>query len=457
MEKLAINSSDSVAKYNDSIEIDSYLTSFNLVDKDDKPDIRNVRYKSSTEHLNCPICQQPFIDPLTTVCGHTFCKDCIFECLKMSNRYETTSELSGCCPLDRTPLSCSNTNDLFPTPLLITNLIDDLKVHCLNNERGCDWEGSRWEVEHHVLVDCGYTGVKCNGVREEGQVCHLVVERRHLDEEHECIHKIISCNFCKQKTTKITQDTHLNEECLLNYQTCELCLNDMIPLKNLEKHQENCSKIGHVKCPAHEIGCKFIGNNETSLEIHLQSNNCQLNQFLPFYNKLNDKVESLTHENGFLQRQINKILDSIIQGKITNLGYNEAIEEINKYGIDDQDKLVYLNFEIDRLKFEIDEKLLPFMNKEKNNERENMMNNLINDNFMMREDLNLQRMLINSLRKQLQFLLFARRGGMMPGTNIAGPYGVNGSGIPNPASDDLNDLLDISSTTSSEERLNLKL
>ena len=69
---------------------------------------------------------------------------------------------------------------------------------------------------------------------------------------------------------------------------------------------------------------------------------------------------------------------------------------------------MYLNFEIDRLKYEINERIIPFMNKSTVNERENMMNNLINDNFMIREDMNVQRMMINSLRKQLQFCLFSR-------------------------------------------------
>lgn len=69
---------------------------------------------------------------------------------------------------------------------------------------------------------------------------------------------------------------------------------------------------------------------------------------------------------------------------------------------------MYLNFEIDRLKYEINERIIPFMNKSTVNERENMMNNLINDNFMIREDMNVQRMMINSLRKQLQFCCFPR-------------------------------------------------
>ena len=197
-----------------------------------------------------------------------------------------------------------------------------------------------------------------------------------------------------------------------------------------------------MKCPAGEIGCKWVGNNETALEIHLQA--CQLNQLLPSITTMNDKIDNLTKDNGFLQRQINKILDSIIQGKITNLGYNESIEEVNKFNaIDDQDKLIYLNFEIDRLKFEINEKIIPFINTTNVNDQESLINNLINDNFMVRDAMNLQRMMINSLRKQLQFLLFTRNRpnmGHMPHLE-----------------DMIQDLEEISSRSSSEERLNLKL
>ncbi|KAK6454995.1 uncharacterized protein RJT20DRAFT_54133 [Scheffersomyces xylosifermentans] len=483
-ESIADDTPVQVSKYDDSTAIKNYSTSLNLTDPESRPDIRNVKYKSPTDHLHCPICQQPFIEPLTTICGHTFCKECIFECFKMSKSSRTgngSDVLSGCCPLDRTPIDSANSNDLFPTPLLITNLIDDLKVYCLNSERGCDWSGSRWELEHHTVVDCGYTGVRCGGTRcdeEENEdeiekeessnkvICDLIVERRFLSEEGGCIHKIFQCDYCNHEVTKITEQEHLESECLFNYQTCELCSNDMIALKNLKKHQENCSKIGHIQCPAHEIGCKWVGSNQTSLEIHLQNNNCQLNSFLPFYQQMNAKVDSLQSENSFLQKQINKILDSIIQGKITNLGYNESIEEINKFkSIEDQDKLLYLNFEIDRLKFELNEKILPFMSNTKMSERETLINNLVNDNFMMKEDLNLQRVLINSLRKQLQFLLFTRNGarsGNFGASGILGGGGPMGTGGPSSTNvlhiDDLgNDIYDMPSRSSSEERLNLNL
>lgn len=172
---------------------------------------------------------------------------------------------------------------------------------------------------------------------------------------------------------------------------------------------------------------------------------------------MKDKMDSLVLENETLQKQINKMLDSIIQGKITNLGYSESIEEINKFeSIEDQDKLVYLNFEIDRLKYEINERIIPFMNKSTVNERENMMNNLINDNFMIREDMNVQRMMINSLRKQLQFLLFSKN----RNTTLSGGVGGTNNMFPSmfPTEElGLGNIYETVSRSNSEERLNLKL
>ncbi|CAK9441276.1 uncharacterized protein LODBEIA_P51450 [Lodderomyces beijingensis] len=476
-------------RYDDSVRIKSYATSFDITSAEDVPDLRNLKYRTSTDHLNCPVCQQPFIAPLTTICGHTFCKDCIYECLKSLKSSGTTSAStgsgsgsgsgsdSGFCPLDRTPLDAANINDLFPTPLIVTNLIDDLKVSCLNHERGCEWSGCRWEVEHHVLDVCPYTGVRCHGQRLKRNgneieklenKCDLLVERRHMKKQKdaECVHRLFQCEFCKRQVSLLTQEKHLEQECLFNYKSCELCGNDSIAAKNLEKHRENCIKTGKIKCPAHEIGCKWVGSNETSLEIHLGDGHCQLNQFLPSFNKMSSRMSTLESENEFLQKQVHKILDSIIQGKVSNLGYNDNLEEINKFkdNVEDQDKLIYLNFELDRLKFEINEKLVPFMNKYNNsftsrNEQENinnatMLKNLISDNFIMREDMNVQRMMINSLRKQLQYLLFARNKNVGLNANSGSLMVMQNTGEESMVPGEFYNSI---SRSNSEERLNLKL
>lgn len=67
-----------------------------------KIDLKSLNYLSSIksiEYISCPICKLPFIEPWSTICGHTFCKECIFESLK--------SNFGNRCPLDRVNLHIS--------------------------------------------------------------------------------------------------------------------------------------------------------------------------------------------------------------------------------------------------------------------------------------------------------------------------------------------------------------
>ena len=47
------------------------------------------------EDMTCQICLQPFVEPLDTPCGHTFCRACLLSYLKVNPM----------CPLDRKPLN----------------------------------------------------------------------------------------------------------------------------------------------------------------------------------------------------------------------------------------------------------------------------------------------------------------------------------------------------------------
>lgn len=511
-----------IPEYEDT-DIEKFATSFDIAGNA-KVDVRNAKFKTVIEHLSCPICQQPFCDPITTRCGHTFCRYCIFECLKTSNEDQISNR--GVCPLDRTLLNAADPNDLFPSTLLIKNMVDDLEVFCLNEERGCEWIGHRWELEHHVLVECEYTGVQCkgkriartvpattkpcaiidvtseenclepsnentkdagqpsterdsskemplllasgtddaecdlllegyeqtNGVSAKYEVCELFIQRRFYKQSPStCAHRLYPCKYCGKKISLISEENHLLKECVLNFRTCDLCLNDMIPMKNLRKHEENCSNIKHIRCPAHTIGCKWIGKTEPALEIHLQNNGCQLYQLLPFITNMSSRVESLERENIFLQKQINKILSLVTLGKVTNLGYSEPLEEIDTSSTSrlTQDRLVYLNYELERIRIEVEEKIIPCINKNNTSSKElqNVVSGLMNDNFMMKDDLNLQRVLLNNIRKQFQYLHFTRNLRLPPSLSSM----AAGSIIDN------DEGLDISSRNNSEERLNLKL
>lgn len=57
----------------------------------------------SGDHFQCPICQELFIDPVTTPCGHNFCKTCLSQhwdksnlchCPKCNKRFHVRPEVS---------------------------------------------------------------------------------------------------------------------------------------------------------------------------------------------------------------------------------------------------------------------------------------------------------------------------------------------------------------------------
>lgn len=377
------------------------------------------------------------------------------ECLKLNRGSSDSQQTYGFCPLDRTVLDATNIHELFPAPLLISNLVDELEVYCLNEERDCLWTGRRWELAKHLLLDCEYTGVPCGGTREaeEGgdasRKCELMVQRRFQKDE-KCAHEIFACTECLGPVTSVSVDDHLEYECEMNYTKCELCQNDVIPKKNLEKHMSNCTKSTHYVCPARLIGCTWTGTSETSMESHVDREKCPLNQLLPVVENLDLKIETVTKENKYLQSQLHHVLNNVHQGKITNLGYSEPLEEVGTCSARSrQDDYLHLRYEMERLKFELEESVSPFISRERNlsSERQSLLNGLANDNYLMKEDLNLQRALISSLRKQVSFLLFRNR--MGPGMS-AGQVGEIDLGP------EVGGMLS-GSRSSSEERPNLKL
>ncbi|CAF3341582.1 unnamed protein product [Rotaria sp. Silwood1] len=137
----------------------------------------NIQYEyvdesSIDENYKCLICNEPFQQPITTSCDHSYCQVCIQRWL---------DEGYSSCPACRHPLSINNLKPV--TTRLILNILDKLLVKCLQCgqtgiQRGnfndhitkicpkgsivcsasdikCPWSGQRDQLQNH-LIDCSY-------------------------------------------------------------------------------------------------------------------------------------------------------------------------------------------------------------------------------------------------------------------------------------------------------------
>lgn len=62
--------------------------------------------------LECPVCFEHLTQPMLTKCGHTFCKDCLEECI--NRRHE--------CPHCKSPLELSEAIRNYQVETLLSKL-----------------------------------------------------------------------------------------------------------------------------------------------------------------------------------------------------------------------------------------------------------------------------------------------------------------------------------------------
>ncbi|CAF0872445.1 unnamed protein product [Rotaria sordida] len=122
---------------------------------------------SIDNYLKCPICTDPFLDPVSTPCKHTFCRRCIVtwlelhktscpSCREILSKEDLTSIsvifihgmlneiLVKCTLCDEINLQRGNFQNH------INNLCPKADVSCsINNDTSCSWIGSRDQLEIH--------------------------------------------------------------------------------------------------------------------------------------------------------------------------------------------------------------------------------------------------------------------------------------------------------------------
>lgn len=206
----------------------------------DEVNLLSISYASLVdEHLLCPICKSVLIDPVTTRCGHVFCKEC----------FTVAYNISPSCPIDRIPVS--RNFKFIETSRTILNLLDSLEIHCPNFEEGCNLVMERAIAQDHIDKYCDYTLVEC---KEKG--CERLIARK--DYNKGCLHWNVSCPHCNNDVLFLDLELHKKKHCKALKTNCEGC-GRVLDSRLKEVHKEVCLEITGA-CKWAKYGCDFEAN-----------------------------------------------------------------------------------------------------------------------------------------------------------------------------------------------------
>ena len=137
----------------------------------------------------CLICFNIFNDPV--MCSrnqHCFCRSCITQHLQNSQR----------CPTCNDKLTVET---LVDPPRMVKNLINELNIHCVYNNRGCQEIVQLQHLDRHE-DSCGFTPVVCTN---EG--CGVTVNKRDLihHESEQCEYRNLKCHSCGEMTITLAK------------------------------------------------------------------------------------------------------------------------------------------------------------------------------------------------------------------------------------------------------------
>lgn len=98
-----------------------------------------VNLSHVSQYLYCAICQEIFTDAHRMKCGHTFCRECIVDWCRYSNK----------CPICRMEIDINKAQ----RDLIGCNMVGELEVFCSNKH--CPWKGKCQDLDEH-LRQCNF-------------------------------------------------------------------------------------------------------------------------------------------------------------------------------------------------------------------------------------------------------------------------------------------------------------
>ncbi|KAF7728920.1 hypothetical protein EC973_005315 [Apophysomyces ossiformis] len=373
-------------------------------------DLRSLNYVDIINaNLICCICQTPFIDPVVSPCGHTFCETCIYQAV----------EAAGLCPIDRSSLAMS---DLQPAVKIIVNMVNELTVQCPRNEYGCNHTGQRQFIENHVKQDCQYTFTPC----QMNECKELILKKDLINHISSCIYRSTECTMCKKKMRALELEDHH-----------KLCPAEMIRCPHCNTSRSRSQHTAHLlSCPFHpvacahdEFGCEWKGPRK-ELPAHLEKCSYEgIKHYLYLQRQqeksLREEIQRLRNENNGLrqhQEEVRQQVQSLFNQLNTMFPLHFPHDDFSENPIPQEP----LQLETQQLKEEIDTLSANLASLEL---KQNVA--LMTETFRLQEEMQSLRAVCHGMRMQLHYVMMDRRGAVH-GADASSSNTVNNP--PNPAS-----------------------
>ncbi|KAI9007567.1 hypothetical protein CLU79DRAFT_778137 [Phycomyces nitens] len=386
--------------------------------KDNSLDLRSLNYSEPNPNLICCICQTPFIDPVISPCGHTFCQSCIYQAIETSSH----------CPIDRAPLEIEN---LIPAVKIITNMVNELIVQCPRLDAGCDYQGQRQFIQNHLDNDCLYSSSACQ--MEECKA--LVYKKDFASHTSTCLYRTKECLMCKKKLRAIQFQEH-HTQCPAELIECSYCSTSRTRSEHSD-HLTTCPRHP-VVCVHNSFGCTWAGER-CDQDNHI--NQCAYEPIKHFLIKqqrtersLRQDVEQLQQENNRLKEQQEELREQvqITMDQLALLFPSHFPSQGSSIGP--------VLTETERLETEIESLNANLVSLEL---KQNMA--LMTETFRLQEEMQSLRTVCYGIRMHIHYMMMERKGSAMPSTsntvpnaNSNGNTNTNsvavGSNVPGPMS-----------------------
>lgn len=279
--------------------------------KDDEPsytvdDICFVNDPPDFLQIECPVCLQIMLNEtlLTNCCGRHFCGSCM-------RKIQSTGGACPCCNAVR--------YQSFPNKEKLRT-IRGLRVHCNNDESGCQWKGELKDLSGHMNEGkregpCKFEIVKCRyHCKTEHKIYCDVQQERWLLDDHEksCPNRPYLCQYCSYQGRyhDITSGNHF-KTCPKYLVSCpNSCEGGKVFQRGaLQLHLD-------VNCPLETVKCPWFNNGSCQekllrkdMQEHLLFCNFK-HAFVIYtkqqdYNELNNELEKVKKENTTLWKLCN--------------------------------------------------------------------------------------------------------------------------------------------------------